>query len=123
MSITLSFVLPVGVIRVFQVPQWAAAADDRRRREVIFGRRRGRGPFERPRVPRIVAGRFAGTERAYDIDYQDEYGDALHQRSNRFDEIERVQSTPRLIGINAPRHPAQPREMHSVEGQMEADQE
>src|SRR5208282_6403013 len=118
-----SLVLPVRVFRMFQVPQRASAADDRGHREVVFGWWRSRGPFERPCIPGIIAGRVAGTERSQNVDYQYEHGDALHERSDRCDQVKRLQASTRLIGINAARHPAQTREMQGVEGQMEANQE
>ena len=53
------FVFPIRVVRMFQVPQRPAAADGRDLLEVVGRRRRGRRPFQRPGVPRIVAGRLA----------------------------------------------------------------
>src|SRR5262249_50961079 len=47
-------VLPVRVFRVFQVPERAAAVNFGQRFKVVFRRRRGRGPFGRPGVPRII---------------------------------------------------------------------
>ena len=54
-----SFVLPVRIVGMLQIPQRPAAAHHRQRREVVGGRRRGRRPLERPGVPRIVARRLA----------------------------------------------------------------
>src|ERR1700757_1320834 len=48
-------VLPVRVFVMLQIPQRPTAAHHRLCRKVIGGRRRGSRPFERPRVPRIVA--------------------------------------------------------------------
>src|SRR5260370_39718309 len=53
MRTTPSFVFPVGVFRMFDVPKRAAALHDRDRFEVVFRRWRGRGPLERPCIPRI----------------------------------------------------------------------
>src|SRR6266849_5689139 len=55
MGTTPSFVFPIRVFRMFQVPQRAAAPHDRDGFEVVFGRRRGGGPLERPRIPRIAS--------------------------------------------------------------------
>src|SRR5215470_18806745 len=49
-------VLPVGIFGMFHIPQRPPARDDGNRAEVVLGRRGCRGPFERPRVPRIVGG-------------------------------------------------------------------
>src|SRR5215831_654051 len=49
------FVLPIRVFWVFQVPERAAAAHHRQRLEVVLRWRRGRGPFERPGVPGVIA--------------------------------------------------------------------
>ena len=52
-----SFVRPVGIVGVLQVPERAAARRHRDDLEVVGRGRRGRGPLERPGVPRVVAGR------------------------------------------------------------------
>src|SRR5580704_18998153 len=101
-----SFVLPVRIVRMFQVPQRAAAADYRRRRKVVLGRRRSRRPFERPRVPGIVTGYIARAKRAHDVDYEKQHTDALHQRSDRLNQVESLEPPAWLIGINASRHSA-----------------
>src|SRR5208337_4003369 len=52
-------VLPVRVLGMFQVPQRTPAPDHRNRREVVVRRRGSRGPFQRPRIPRIIARRLS----------------------------------------------------------------
>src|SRR6202161_2664450 len=52
------FVLPIRIFRMLDIPKGTPALDNRNPFEVVFGRRRIRGPLERPRVPGIVAGRF-----------------------------------------------------------------
>ena len=54
-----SLVLPVRIVRMFEIPQRAPAAYDRIFSEVVRRRRRGRRPLERPRIPRVVAGHAA----------------------------------------------------------------
>src|SRR6266446_3797092 len=51
----LSFVFPVGIFRVFEVPQGATAADLWNRREVVSGRRRAGRPLQSPCIPRIAS--------------------------------------------------------------------
>src|SRR5271168_4472394 len=60
-------VLPVRILRMLQIPKRATAANCGNRLEIIFGRRRGRCPFESPCVPRIVTRDRAYLERADDI--------------------------------------------------------
>src|SRR5882724_6078092 len=50
-----SFVEPVGIFRVLEVPQRPAALHNRNGEEVVLGGRRGRGPLERPCVPGVAA--------------------------------------------------------------------
>src|SRR5712671_1101177 len=55
MRLSGSFVEPVGIFRVLEVPQRPAALHGRNRGEVVLGGRRGRGPLQRPRVPGVAA--------------------------------------------------------------------
>src|SRR5467141_3148438 len=55
MRLSGSFVEPVGIFRVLEIPQRPAALHDRNGGEVVLGGRRGRGPLERPRVPGVAA--------------------------------------------------------------------
>ena len=55
-SLAPSLVAAVRIFRMLQIPQRPPARDHRNRREVVGRRRRARRPFERPGVPRIVAG-------------------------------------------------------------------
>src|SRR5215510_13782213 len=52
-------VLPIRIVGVLEVPERSAASHDRNRCEVVGRRRRTGGPFQRPRVPGIVAGRLS----------------------------------------------------------------
>src|SRR5215470_421119 len=56
---SVSFVFPIRILRVLQVPERAAAAHNRQSLEVVLGGRRGGRPFERPGVPRIFARRLS----------------------------------------------------------------
>src|SRR5215510_7524053 len=55
---SVSFVFPIRILRVLQVPERAAAAHDRQNLEVVLGGRRCSRPFERPCVPRVFARRL-----------------------------------------------------------------
>src|SRR5262245_25218437 len=50
-----SFVFPIGISRVFDVPKWSATFDCWDLSEIILWRRRTSAPFQGPGVPRIVA--------------------------------------------------------------------
>src|SRR5487761_67998 len=84
---TLSFVIPVGVFRMLDVPKRAAAMDDRSRGEVVDRRRRSSRPLQRPRIPGIVARHFAfviGVDQVVD---KDEDSDSLKDSSNADEKI------------------------------------
>src|SRR5271154_331492 len=51
-----SLIAAIGIFRMLQVPQGAAALDCRNDRKVVRGRRRTDAPFQRPCVPGIVTG-------------------------------------------------------------------
>ena len=57
----------IRIFRVRQIPQGPAAADRRHAIKIMRGRRRGRGPFQRPGVPWIIARRFAVAQTHDDI--------------------------------------------------------
>src|SRR5580692_4840331 len=56
MKISFSFVLPIRVFGMLQVPKRAPAAHFGNNREVVSRWRRSGAPLERPRIPRIIAG-------------------------------------------------------------------
>src|SRR5262249_3259965 len=51
-----SFVFPIRIGRMFDVPKRATAFDCGNLSEIIFRWRRGRGPLKSPGIPRIIAG-------------------------------------------------------------------
>src|SRR5216684_322234 len=55
MSCAPSFVMPVGIFGVLQIPERAPALHHRDRGKVVFGGRRGGRPLERPGIPGIAA--------------------------------------------------------------------
>src|SRR5262249_51453349 len=50
-----SFVLPVRILRMLDIPQRASASYLRQNREVVVGWRRRNCPLEGPRIPRVIA--------------------------------------------------------------------
>src|SRR4030095_7050208 len=108
---------------MFQVPKRTTTANCWHRREVVIRGRRTRGPFERPRVPRIIASQFTLLYGADNVDGEHQNGGRLTERSHRSDEIERVPATPSVVSEDASRHPEQAREVLCIERQMEPDDE
>src|SRR5262249_12473034 len=80
-----SFIFPVRVLRVLQVPERAAAAHDGQSLEVVFGGRRGGRPFERPRVPRAFACRLSFPVRPNEVDDKAHDSSRLRDYSHRGD--------------------------------------
>ena len=111
-----SFVLPVRIVGMLEVPQRAAAAHHRIGREVIRRRRRGRGPLQRPRIPWIVAGLVAvkvasrsGSRR------RSAPRSPWMMPPTEIDHVERVPSAVGLVGVDGARHAENADEMHGVE--------
>src|SRR5262245_21575069 len=86
-SSSASFVSRVRIFGMLQVPQGAATLDHRERCEVVLRWWRGRGPFERPRIPGIVAGGFTGAERSHNVNHEYEHRDALYERTERCNQV------------------------------------
>ena len=57
------------------------------------------------------------------VSQEDQNPDSLEENSDGHDEVPGVPTTARLIGVNSSRHAQQSRDMHEVEGQVEADDE
>src|SRR5665213_3072710 len=117
----LSFVVPVRVFRMLDVPEWTAAMDDRCRSEVIGRRWRSGGPLQRPRIPGIIARHLSlviGVDQVVDEDHG---GDGLNDRPNTDDQVPNLPSAARLVGIDAARHTQQTRDVHEVERHVKAD--
>src|ERR1700691_84308 len=88
--------------------------------KVVDRRRGGCGPFESPGVPGIVAGDFATPVRNNEVVSKDQDGYSLDQPPDGDDQIEKVPSTTRLIGVDRSRHPQKAEEVHRVERDVEA---
>src|SRR5579864_5094572 len=119
----LLFVLPVRIGRVLKVPQRAAALNDWEPGKVIGRRRRIRGPLKCPGVPRIAAGRLTAEIGPGQVSQEDQNPSSLEENSDGHDQVPRVPTTARLIGIDSSRHAQQSWDMHEVECQVEADDE
>src|SRR5882762_9951402 len=116
-------VLPVRIIRVLDVPERAAALDGWNDREVICRRRRTSGPFESPGIPGIGPSGFATVVGPEQVSQEDQDSGSLEENSNSHNEVPRVPTATRFVGVDPPRHAQQSWDMHEVEGQVEADKE
>src|SRR5258708_33614647 len=74
---------PVRVVRVFQVPQRATAVHGRNHFKVVRGRRRRRGPFQRPGVPRVITRQPASAQRGEKVVHEDNEARRLDNRPYR----------------------------------------
>src|SRR6266851_9499600 len=116
-------VLPVRIVRMLKVPERAAALDGWDGVEVVCGRRRIRGPFESPGIPRITSSGFSPEIGPEQVSQEDQNPGSLEEDSDGHNEVPRVPTPPRLVGIDPSWHAQQSWDMHEVEGQVEADQE
>src|ERR1051325_5154216 len=100
---------------MFQVPKRTTTAHGWHRREVVIRGRRSRGPFERPRVPRIIAGQFTFPGGADNVDGEHKNGGRLKERSHCSDEIKRVPATSGVVSEDASRHAEAAGEVQRIE--------
>src|SRR5580692_1246150 len=108
---------------MLEVPQRAAALDLGNGCEVVCWRRRGSGPFERPRVPRIAPGNLAPPVRPKQVANEHQHARRLKEYAYRHDEIPDVPAATRFVGVDSARHPENAGNMHEIKCQMESDEE
>ena len=108
---------------MLKVPERAAALDRRDGMEVVCRRRRIRGPLECPGVPRITSRGFAPEIGPEQVSQEDQNPGSLEKNSDGHNEVPRVPTPPRLVGVDPSWHAQQSGDMHEVEGQVEADYE
>ena len=104
------------------IPQGIAATNDRNRTRAPGHARHLGEPLQRPRVPRVAraVGLFAlGPEHIPD--------DHRHARSQNVgahgrDHVQHIKALVGAIGVDAPRHAEQTREMHRQKADIEADE-
>src|ERR1700674_5270585 len=116
-----SFELPVRVGRMLEIPKRATAPDRWYDGEVIYRRRRRCRPLERPGVPRVAASGFAPEIGPEHVSQEDQNPGSLEENSDGHNEVPRVPTAPRFVGVDPSRHAQQSRDMHEVKGQVEAD--
>src|SRR6185437_13544991 len=117
----LSFVVPVRVFRMLDVPEWTAAMDDRCRSEVIGRRWRRSRPLQRPRIPRIVACNLSLVIRMDEVIDEDHGRDSLNDGADTDDQVPDLPSAAGLVGIDTSRHAQQTGNVHEVKRHVKAD--
>src|SRR5215831_12355084 len=111
---TLSFVAAVRIFRMLQIPQWPAAGDCRDGCKVVCRWWRADGPFESPCVPGIIPCKSPLPIRNNEVRYKHQDGDALNQCADGDDQIQRVPTTARFVGVDAARHSQESWNVHRV---------
>ena len=108
---------------MLDVPERTPAADDWNTGKIVFGGRRGGGPFEGPGVPGIVACRRALEHGIEEIADKNKRPNNLEENADGDDEIPDFPAAARLVSVDSPRHAEKARNMHEIEGEMETDEE
>src|SRR5215472_11543574 len=75
--------IQIRIFRMLQVPQRATTRYRGNLREVVFGRRRRRRPFERPGIPRIIARQLSGEKRPQQVPNENKNPAGLKENSDR----------------------------------------
>src|SRR2546422_7900400 len=118
-----SFVLPVRIGRMLEIPEWATALDGWNDGEVIRRRRRRCRPLKGPGVPRVAARSLALEVCPHEIRHENHDTQRLKENADGYDEIPHVPSAAGLIGIDSSRHAQQAGNVHEIKRQVESDQE
>src|ERR1700722_3267137 len=106
---------------MLEIPKRTAAPDSWGGGEVVCRRRPIRGPFESPRIPRIVSRGLAPIVGPEQISQEDQNRNRLEENSHGHNEVPGVPTAPRLVSVDSSRHAQQSWNMHKVEGQVKAD--
>src|SRR6476646_5344517 len=78
---------PVRIFRVLEIPERPPTSDRWNQREVICGRRRGRGPLECPGIPWIAPCTLAAEVGHEQVSNEDQYAGGLKDHPNGRQEI------------------------------------
>src|SRR6266581_67818 len=116
----MSFVFPIGVAGVLDVPEGSATFDRGNFSEIIFRRRRTRGPFESPGIPGIVSSRSPFAQGYKNVYYKDERADDLERNADRANEVPNSPTSSGFVRVDATRHPQDARDVHRDKCHMES---
>src|SRR6266496_4051929 len=119
----MSFVFPIRVARVLDVPKRPATFDGRNFGKMIFRRWRTRGPFECPGIPGIVSSRSPFAQRQKNVHYKDERADDLECHADRAHEIPNSPTASGFVRVDATRHSQDAGDVHRDERHVEPDEE
>src|SRR5262249_11792346 len=97
-----SLVIPVGIVGVLEIPEGPTTMHRGDRLEVVSWRRRRRGPFQRPRIPRVIAGALPFPERRRQVVDEDRKAGDLNDRAQCGELVPDLPSVSRLVGVDAP---------------------
>ena len=113
-----------AVLRLVEavLPEGMARSHDGNHGEVVGRWRRRDRPFERRRVPGIVARDHAALAADQDVHEQKQDADGEQERADRGDHVERVPADALRIGVDAPGHAEQTGDVHREEAEVEADE-
>src|SRR5206468_11805704 len=119
----MSFVFPIRVGRVLDVPKRPATFNGRNFGKIIFRRWRTRGPFECPGIPGIVSSRSPFAQRQKNVYYKNERADDLECNADRANEVPNSPTASGFVRVDATRHSQDAGDVHRVEGHVEPDEE
>src|ERR1051325_10122680 len=105
-----------------EVPQRPAPVNRGDRFEVVFRRRRGGSPFQRPRIPWIITCGLARSVADDHIGEQHHYRDANDKSPDRGYQIHGAPSRTVWIGVNAPWHSVQTENVLDKEGHVKSNE-
>src|SRR6267142_226594 len=117
-----SFVFPIRVSRMFQVPKRPATFDSRNFSEVIFRRRRTGRPLKSPGVPGIISGRLPFAQGQDDVGYEAQHAGDLERDADGADQIQQTPAASVFIRVDSTRHAKDAWNVHGVERDMEPDE-
>src|SRR5262249_55215906 len=108
-------------IRIGDVPQWPATMDRWQREKILMRRRRSCCPFERPRVPGIVARYFSAEERLREVPNHDERSGAHEKHADGRNHVHPTPARYIRVSKDTTRHAIKTKHMLDDEGHVETD--
>src|SRR5262245_50639593 len=97
-------VAAVRIFRMLQIPQRPSAGHCRNGCKVVRGWWGAYRPLESPCVPGIIPRNISLPIRNDEVRYKHQNGNALNECADGYDEIQRVPTTARFVGVDATRH-------------------
>src|SRR6202046_5256845 len=117
-----SFIFPVRIFRMFQIPKRSTTFDRGNHGKIVVGWWRSRGPLEGPGVPGIVTGQRAPEHGPQKIRDEYKYCGSLKEHADGDEQIPGIPSAAGFIGVDSARHPQHSGNVHQIKGQMKTNQ-